>query len=200
MHRSIDIHGGNQQEGQNWGIPSIATQAVAKLLNYVPRVWTTEEPFQKEKENVWIHTTETIALIKEYANLIKKYWWDMAHIINLLIVHDIPEILTGDMDPRLIDPNTKFYLEEWAMTNLISNPNDRDLWYEYAFGETIDSKFAKVFDKLQFLNNLIRLWEETEYWNAMKKYRVHFEPFPELLQIVDKPTFLVSEKKIQKVA
>lgn len=116
------------------------------------------------------------------------------------MVHDIPEILTGDIDPRYMNSNKKNSLEEWAMTNLISNPNDRDLWYEYAFGETINSKFAKAFDKLQFLNNLIRLSEETEYWNAMKKYRVHFEPFPELLQIVDKPLFLASEKNFQKVA
>lgn len=61
------------------------------------------------------------------------------------------------MDPRFTNPSTKFYLEEWAMRSLISNQNDQDLWYEYSSGETLDAQFAKAFDKLQFLNELIKL-------------------------------------------
>ena len=61
------------------------------------------------------------------------------------------------MDPRYIHPNMKFSFEEWAMMRLISNQADRDIWYEYTTGETLDAQFAKAFDKLQFLENLKRI-------------------------------------------
>lgn len=200
MYCSIAIHGYSPQEKEIWKIPSFATHAVASLLNDVPRVWTTIEPFQKETESVWTHTTETIALTKKYDYIIEKYWWDIAHIINLLLVHDIPEILTGDMDPRKIKSNKKNPLENWAMTNLISNPNDRDLWYEYSSWETLDAQFAKAFDKMQFLLKLQTIWWESEYPWALENYRKYFLPFTELLQIVDNPIFLNSDRYFQKAA
>lgn len=161
---------------------SVATQKVTEQLKGIPRVWNNEE-------NVWIHTEGTIELAKKYREIIEIYGWSLSRIIDLLQVHDIPEILTGDMDPRFTNPSTKFYLEEWAMRSLISNQNDQDLWYEYSSGETLDAQFAKAFDKLQFLNELIKLWDHKEYNWALKHYRKYFIPFPELLDIIDNPTF-----------
>ncbi len=172
---------------------SDATRMVATQLDAVPRVWN-------DNESVWVHTEETILLAKKYREIIKTYGWSLPRIISLLQVHDIPEILTGDMDPRFTNPNTKFYLEEWAMTSLVSDPNDRDLWYEYSSGESIDAQFAKAFDKLQFLNELIKLWDINEYNWALKHYRLYFEPFPELLKIVDSPKFPDINYHYQKAA
>lgn len=61
------------------------------------------------------------------------------------------------MDPRYTDPQSKSQLEEWAMTRLITDTTDRELWYEYSLGETLDAQFAKAFDKLQFLNELLKI-------------------------------------------
>lgn len=172
---------------------SSATQKVAEQLKGVPRVWNNEE-------NVWVHTEGTIELAKKYREIIAMYGWSFSRIIDLLQVHDIPEILTGDMDPRFTNPNTKFYLEEWAMTSLVSDPNDRDLWYEYSSGESIDAQFAKAFDKMQFLLKLQTIWWESEYPWALANYRKYFLPFTELLQIVDNPIFLNSDRYFQKAA
>lgn len=172
---------------------SAATRMVATQLDAVPRVWN-------NKETVWVHTEETILLAKKYREIIKTYGWSLPRIIDLLQVHDIPEILTGDMDPRKIKSNKKYPLEDWAMTNLISNPNDRDLWYEYSSGDSLDAQFAKAFDKLQFLNELIKLWDINEYNWALKNYRLYFEPFPELLKIVDSPKFPDINYHYQKAA
>lgn len=161
---------------------SDATRRVAEQIKNIPRVWNNEE-------NVWIHTEGTIELAKKYRKIIKTYGWSISRVIDLLFVHDIPEILTGDMDPRFTDPNTKFYLEEWAMTSLISNQNDRDLWYEYSSGETLDTQFAKAFDKLQFLNELKKLWDTDEYQWAFNFHRKFFDPFPELLAIINSSSF-----------
>lgn len=170
-----------------------ATRMVATQLDAVPRVWN-------DKESVWVHTEETILLAKKYWEIIKTYGWSLPRIISLLQVHDIPEILTGDMDPRFTNAQSKFQLEELALTYLISNPNDRDLWYEYSSGDSLDAQFAKAFDKLQFLNELIKLWNSDEYNWALKHYRLYFEPFPELLKIVDNPKFPDINYHYQKAA
>mgnify|MGYP003472766816 FL=1 len=161
---------------------SVATIKVIEQLKNVPRVWNKEE-------NVWVHTEGTIELAKKYRDIIAIYGWSLSRIIDLLRVHDLPELLTGDMDPRFTNPHSKFQLEEWAMINLISDQNERNLWYEYSSGETLDAQFAKAFDKLQFLNELIKLWDHKEYNWALKHYRKYFIPFPELLDIIDNPTF-----------
>lgn len=168
---------------------SKATLKVAEQLKYVPRVWNNEE-------SVWTHTEGTIELAKKYREIIALYGWSLSWVIDLLKLHDIPEILTGDMDPRFTNPNSKYYLEEWAMTSLISNQNDRSLWYEYSLGESLNAQFAKAFDKLQFLNELIKRWDKKEYYWALGHYRKYFIPFPELLRIIDTPIFSESEIEI----
>jgi 5'-deoxynucleotidase YfbR-like HD superfamily hydrolase len=165
---------------------SEATLKVAEQLKDVPRVWNNEE-------TVWTHTEGTIELAKKYKEIIALYGWSLSWVIDLLKLHDIPEILTGDMDPRFTNPNTKFYLEEWAMTSLISNQNDRSLWYEYSLGGSLEAQFAKAFDKLQFLNELIKRWDKKEYYWALGHYRKYFIPFPELLKIIDTPIFYILE-------
>jgi 5'-deoxynucleotidase YfbR-like HD superfamily hydrolase len=165
---------------------SEATLKVAEQLKDVPRVWNNEE-------TVWTHTEGTIELAKKYKEIIAPYGWSLSWVIDLLKLHDIPEILTGDMDPRFTNPNTKFYLEEWAMTSLISNQNDRSLWYEYSLGGSLEAQFAKAFDKLQFLNELIKRWDKKEYYWALGHYRKYFIPFPELLKIIDTPIFYILE-------
>lgn len=168
---------------------SKATLKVAEQLKDVPRIWNSEE-------TVWTHTEGTIELAKKYREIIALYGWSLSWVIDLLKLHDIPEILTGDMDPRFTNPNSKYYLEEWAMTSLISNQNDRSLWYEYSLGESLNAQFAKAFDKLQFLNELIKRWDKKEYYWALGHYRKYFIPFPELLMIIDTPIFSESEIEI----
>jgi 5'-deoxynucleotidase YfbR-like HD superfamily hydrolase len=76
---------------------------------------------------------------------------------TLLAIHDICEVLTGDIDPRSCPKGTKYRYEEWAMSLLVTNPIDRDYWYEYSEGESLESRVAKMLDKLQFLLKMLEL-------------------------------------------
>lgn len=162
--------------------------ALEKFLSDVQRVWT-KDPEIQEEESVLDHTRESIELARKYSHIIEQYGWNPLRVVHLLEVHDIPEILTGDTDPRRIDAHVKHVREEWAMTLLISNPSDREAWQEYAEGESIDAQFAKAFDKMQFLLKLQKIGWRSEYPWAMRNYRKYFLPFPELLEIVDHPIF-----------
>lgn len=154
-----------------------STIRVSEELDTVPRIWNPHE-------SVGEHTREAIALVDAYIEVVRKYGWNPESIKRLLKIHDIPEILTGDVDPRYSLAHIKHTTEEWAMSLLVSNTRDRDAWHEYAAGETLDAQFAKMFDKLQFLNELIQHKEHYhEYPTAFENYRKHFEPFPEFLEI-----------------
>lgn len=183
----------NFQESYRFHIPDEYTisQSFAVLKQYlskIQRVWT-KNPEITAKESVLEHTQESIALVKKFSDIIKKYGWNPLRIIHLLEVHDIPEILTGDTDPRGTDAHIKHTREEWAMILLISDSEDRDAWYEYAAGESIDAQFAKAFDKMQFLLKLQAIGWKSEYPWALRNYRKYFLPFPELLEIVENPLF-----------
>lgn len=163
-------------------IVSLSTLSVSHQLHQVPRIWNDEE-------TVWEHTEEAIGLTFQYEDIIRKYWGNPDRIRAILRVHDVPELLTGDMDPRFTCPKLKNTIETWAMSLLIGNESDRQLWHEYVLWETIDAQFAKAFDKLQFLKKLESTPWVDEYWKAMWYYRKYFELFPELLAIVDNPHF-----------
>ena len=89
----------------------------------------------------------------------------------------------------LLDQHWRLVCLQIGLLGFLSDQNERNLWYEYSSGETLDAQFAKAFDKLQFLNELIKLWDHKEYNWALKHYRKYFIPFPELLDIIDNPTF-----------
>lgn len=161
---------------------SASSLQVSKQLHQIPRVWN-------QKESVWVHTEEAIQLATQHGEIVRKYGWNPDRVRAILRVHDIPELLTEDKDPRYTCPHLKHTTEEWAMSLLIGNESDRQLWYEYSTWESIDAQFAKAFDKLQFLRELENIPWISEYRNAMELYRKYFEPFSELLKIVDNPRF-----------
>ena len=152
------------------------TIQVLNELNHVPRVWTT---FLKWQESVGEHTNECIALVDQWEKEVKDLWWDPTRMKTLLKVHDICEILTWYIDPRYIHAGKKYWHEEWAIGLLMWNISDREAWYEYSLGESLDSQIAKMLDKLQFLTKMLALWYFNETKNAYQcYYKVYFEKFP----------------------
>jgi putative hydrolase of HD superfamily len=70
---------------------------------------------------------------------------DLSKVLSLCIIHDIPEIIVGDLTPE-DDCTNKAKDEHNAMTQIA--PQWLDLFEEYESGETAEAKFVKQIDKL----------------------------------------------------
>ena len=70
---------------------------------------------------------------------------DLSKVLSLCIIHDIPEIIVGDLTPE-DDCTNKAKDEHIAMTQLA--PQWLHLFEEYEAGETDEAKFVKQIDKL----------------------------------------------------
>jgi 5'-deoxynucleotidase YfbR-like HD superfamily hydrolase len=70
---------------------------------------------------------------------------NLARVLSLCIVHDIPEVRVGDLTPH-DDTSTKAQDELKAMTEMA--PEWVGLFEEYEQGQTPEAKFVKQLDKL----------------------------------------------------
>lgn len=70
---------------------------------------------------------------------------DLARVLSLCIVHDIPEVRVGDLTPH-DDTSTKAEDELNAMKEMA--PEWVGLFEEYEQGQTPEAKFVKQLDKL----------------------------------------------------
>ena len=70
---------------------------------------------------------------------------DLSKVLSLCIIHDIPEIIVGDLTPH-DDCSNKAKDEHIAMTKLA--PQWLHLFEEYEAGDTDEAKFVKQIDKL----------------------------------------------------
>ena len=70
---------------------------------------------------------------------------DLSKVLSLCIIHDIPEIIVGDLTPE-DDCTNKAKDEHIAMSEIA--PQWLHLFEEYEAGETDEAKFVKQIDKL----------------------------------------------------
>ena len=79
---------------------------------------------------------------------------DLARVLGLALVHDVPEALTGDL-PRsassLLPDGAKAAMEREAARRLLDpiGADSLDLWREYAAAATREARFVRVCDRLQ---------------------------------------------------
>lgn len=70
---------------------------------------------------------------------------DLARVLSLCLVHDLPEVRVGDLTPH-DDCSTKAQDERNAMLEMA--PQWIELFDEYESGTTLEAKFVKQLDKL----------------------------------------------------
>ena len=70
---------------------------------------------------------------------------DMAKVLAMCIIHDLPEVRVGDLTPH-DDVRNKAELEASAMSELA--PEWLGLFHEYESGHSEEAKFVKQIDKL----------------------------------------------------
>lgn len=100
---------------------------------------------------------------------------DMAHLLKLIVVHDLGEAIGGDIPAIHQDPTVSKAAEERAdlLTLLADLPEDlrarlTELWDEYEAGETPEAQMAKGLDKLETMTQHVAGQQVPEFdylWN-----------------------------------
>ena len=136
---------------------------------------------------------------------------DLAHVVKLLIVHDLVEIYAGDtMVLTDEEASATAEREQKAGEKLFGLlPDDQKLsfwtlWREFEERETAEAKFAKAIDALQ---PPLMTWGEggkgSDHHNltaqmALERKRPYLENYPELWQVLEKTLSEAVENGILK--
>ena len=122
----------------------------------------------QEPESVAAHSCGTAVLALPFApkNL------DLAKVLAMCIIHDLPEVRVGDLTPH-DDVTNKAELEASAMSELA--PEWLGLFNEYESGNSEEAKFVKQIDKLDMgLQAIIyqsrQKLDLSEFTNSAKLY------------------------------
>ena len=109
-------------------------------LKDLPRTGRVRSGVQ-EPESVAAHSWGMAVLALHFApkNL------DLAKVLAMCIIHDLPEVRVGDLTPH-DDVRNKAELEASAMSELA--PEWLGLFHEYESGHSEEAKFVKQIDKL----------------------------------------------------
>jgi putative hydrolases of HD superfamily len=129
---------------------------------------------ESDAEHTW-HLIVTLWLLSEYYE--KKI--DLNKAIKIALVHDLPEIIAGDVYAHSTDitKEQKKKNEEKAMEEIISKmPNKfakevKELWEEYEKRETEEAKFVWLTDKL--MPRLMCKFTEGDCADHLKKDMKH---------------------------
>ena len=85
---------------------------------------------------------------------------DLAKVLSMCLVHDLPEVRVGDLTPH-DDVSTKAQDEYKAMQDMA--PEWLELFVEYEQGETAEARFVKQIDKLDMGLQALHYQNETGY-------------------------------------
>ena len=97
---------------------------------------------------------------------------DKQKCLELALVHDLPEILCGDIVPGEMDGKAKSELEQSAMKTIVRNlgvPQLQELFDEYEQHQTPEAQFVWVLDRLdnvftaRFYQNTMRIGLVNEF-------------------------------------
>ena len=108
----------------------------------------------QEPESVAAHSWGMAVLALHFApkNL------DLAKVLAMCIIHDLPEVRVGDLTPH-DDVTNKAELEASAMSELA--PEWLGLFHEYESGHSEEAKFVKQIDKLDMGLQALHYQNET---------------------------------------
>lgn len=130
---------------------------------------------------------------------------DVFHAVKIAMVHDLPELICGDVDNTLVfdgkfDESNKIDCERKAMKQISDTISDGlgiklfNLWDEYEKAETFEAKFVKAMDKLEAISHMLFVGGEYKRLDHAVQYPdKSVSNFPEL-----KPLLKVFKNKLKE--
>lgn len=131
---------------------------------------------------------------------------NVLHCIKLALIHDLPEMITGDLDPeKMLEENItkrKKQIAEEKAINKIKKTLPRklgneifDLWCEYEKNKTKEARYVKALDRIEGIMSYLELKsEKIKYPHIVgSKGNENIKRFPEILNI-----FKLLKKEVKK--
>ena len=165
---------------------------------------------ENQRESVADHCWRvTLMALASYKYLDEKI--SLEKSLKMAIVHDLAEIITGDVPCCITDLSEKALKEkklqeDAAIRKILSSlPEEiakeiKELWEEYEKTETYEAKFVKALDKIeaqiQYNESDFSSWTEYDIENAPTKLNsyCYFDSF------IRKLALQVQEESLQKIA
>lgn len=101
----------------------------------------------KDPESVAAHSWGIALLCLEFAPRVKPVL-DLEKVLKLALIHDVPEVLAGDITPHDGIPKLQKQRLERDSANVVLNTTMLDWWEEYAENSTPEANFVHCMDKI----------------------------------------------------
>jgi len=109
-------------------------------------------------ESVASHTLLMIVLVFFFSEKYEYSSNKKIKLIEMTLIHDLAESITGDITPETMNKNRKRKLENEAFNKIIQNINSKglknrysQLWHEYQLEKSFESKLIHLIDKLEMV-------------------------------------------------
>lgn len=141
------------------------SEGLKKLLRHS---WLSDGRQESVAEHTWRMSLMAIALHSKIESKV-----DLGHVLEMIIVHDLAEIIATDFHAFEDVPSNKHELEEKGLREVVkaldapTQTRIISLWQEFEDRVTDEAKFANALDKLEVLiqhnEGGSESWEEREY-------------------------------------
>lgn len=145
-----------------------------KLKSVLRHSYTSMGKQESVAEHCWMLTLIALAVVPNLDVDV-----DLLTVLEMLIVHDLPEIITGDV-PAFDKTGNHHAAEREALVRLLAPLTEPtrshllEIWEAYEARETLEARIAYAIDKLEALlqHNLadISTWDENDF-----SYQIAFE-------------------------
>ena len=127
-------------------------KAFSELKNINRTGWKSRKVEESYRENDSIHSMQMFALAYAYFNLDKSISLDQKKVYEMILIHEIGEIIAGDIREGDKRHKTKYEIEKKAVEQTFSYIKTGDyfisLWEEFENKETEEAFFTYQLDKI----------------------------------------------------
>jgi putative hydrolases of HD superfamily len=127
-------------------------------LKELPRTGWKQKLEIENAESVASHTFLLIVLVLLFSEKYRFSCKKKVRLIEMALIHDLAESITGDITPENMNKNRKRKLEDEAFSKIIENIYIKSLkkrylglWHEYQKKKSFESKCVHLLDKLEMV-------------------------------------------------
>ena len=127
-------------------------------LKELPRTGWKQKLEIENAESVASHTLLLIVLVLLFSEKYRFSCKKKVRLIEMALIHDLAESITGDITPENMNKNRKRKLENEAFSKIIENIYTKslkkrylELWHEYQKKKSFESKCVHLLDKLEMV-------------------------------------------------
>lgn len=126
-------------------------QEIEKLLNIIRNGWIRRNVPKPYQESDAVHTVQMVGLASAYLTLYKPDDLDPQKVFEMILIHEVGEIMVGDITELDAEHDDKHEKEKRCVEKVFANLKKGmyfiNLWEEFEARETNEAKFVYELDK-----------------------------------------------------